>query len=704
MNWIKRISLFETALVAVILIIHAYAALSDAYNMPNVWFIRDDAYYYFKTAQNIAEGRGITFDGINPTNGYHPLWMLLCIPIFALARYDLILPLRILLMVMAVLNGWTSILVYRSVSCTFARPIAMLAAVFWGFFPYIHFTVYEFGLETPLAAFGIVWLVYQLSKFESEWRRTSVRPRQIAILAVIATLMMFSRLDLVFLAVIVGLWIIFRGHPIRFLLPLDMVAIFASVVGSFAFRTGFPSYYLYVTTAVLAGLLAIIVRIPILYFLGLYQHPRFNPFYRTVINSGVAILVGTIILSVLMFLLIQFGAIQSFSRIALFYDFGISLALILLLRLAAWWFANRSADFGPLLVANRNADLSPHSQHPIAELKTKWKTWLHDGAIYYGILGGALGLYMLWNKVAYGTFTPVSGQIKRWWGSMGETIYDGPPQDWQAFFGISYQRVYDTWQPASTFFLWIAKYLKPLVRGANTLDERYYLAMGLVVVFTLILFIFNPHRVRIIFTKLGLIPLMAGSAIHILSYTTTGYAGAKEWYWISQMVLVTILGSVVLDLILHPLYKIRAARLATAFASGLGILSLVFFFGGQIFLRARYNYFPPDRPYMDVLPFLENNTPPGSVIGMTGGGNVGYFIHDRTIVNMDGLINSYEYFQALKRGEAPVFLSQKGMDIIFANYGLLVLAPYNAQFAPYLERFNEYGGKALFYLLPEPKY
>lgn len=691
MNWIKRLSLFETALIAVVLIIHAYAALSDAYNMPNVWFIRDDAYYYFKTAQNIAEGHGVTFDGINPTNGYHPLWMLVCIPIFALARFDLILPLRILLMVMAVLNAWTAILVYRLAGRALAKPVAMLTAVFWGFLPYIHFTVYEFGLETPLTAFWIVLLLYHLSKFESGWRKGSVPPKQIALLAVIATLMMFSRFDLVFLAVIVGLWIVFRGHPIRFLFPLDMVAIFASVVCSFAIRTGFPNYYLYVNTTVLIGLLAIIVKIPLLYFLGLYGHPCSNSFHRKVLNSGIALLAGTVIVSALIFLFIQIGLIQSFPRIALLYDLGISFAFILLLRLAAWWFGSR-----------RNADFSPLS--PIEELKASWKTWLHDGAIYYGILGGALGLYMLWNKLAYGTYTPVSGQIKRWWGSMGETIYDGAPQDWQAFFGISYQRIYDTWQPASTFFLWIAKYLKPLVRGANTLDERYYLAMVLVVLFTLILFSFNRHRVRNIFTKFGLLPLMAGSGIHILSYTTTGYAGAKEWYWISQMVLITILGSIVLDLMTRPLYKFRSGRLVIAFASGLAMLYLVFFFGSQVYIRMRYNYFPSDLAYMDVLPFLENNTPQGAVIGMTGGGNVGYFIHDRTIVNMDGLINSYDYFQALKKGEAPVFLSQRGMDFIFANPGLLVLAPYNAQFAPYLERFNEYGGKALLFLLPEPKY
>ena len=80
-----------------------------------------------------------------------------------------------------------------------------------------------------------------------------------------------------------------------------------------------------------------------------------------------------------------------------------------------------------------------------------------------------------------------------------------------------------------------------------------------------------------------------------------------------------------------------------------------------------YNYFPADRPYMEVLPFIEENTQPGDIIGMTGGGNAGYFIHDRTIVNMDGLINSNDYFHALQNGEAPIYLSQHGVTIIFAN-------------------------------------
>lgn len=38
----------------------------------------DDAYYYFQVARHVAAGAGSTFDGVNMTNGYHPLWLLVC--------------------------------------------------------------------------------------------------------------------------------------------------------------------------------------------------------------------------------------------------------------------------------------------------------------------------------------------------------------------------------------------------------------------------------------------------------------------------------------------------------------------------------------------------------------------------------------------------------------------------------------------------
>jgi hypothetical protein len=48
-------------------------------------FFPDDCFYYYRTALNIAAGTSSTFDGINFTNGYHPLWMLVCVAIAAIS-------------------------------------------------------------------------------------------------------------------------------------------------------------------------------------------------------------------------------------------------------------------------------------------------------------------------------------------------------------------------------------------------------------------------------------------------------------------------------------------------------------------------------------------------------------------------------------------------------------------------------------------
>ncbi len=53
-------------------------AAGSAYLSGKPWmvFFEDDFYYYLKIAQNIVHGSGSTFNGVVPTNGYHPLWLL----------------------------------------------------------------------------------------------------------------------------------------------------------------------------------------------------------------------------------------------------------------------------------------------------------------------------------------------------------------------------------------------------------------------------------------------------------------------------------------------------------------------------------------------------------------------------------------------------------------------------------------------------
>lgn len=693
MNFLKRFSLFEAFLITSVLSIYLYAALSDAHNLPNNWFSRDDAYYYFKVAQNISEGAGSTFDGINSTNGYHPLWMIICIPIFALARFDLILPLRILLMVMAGFNAATAVLIYRLVNKTLSHSVAILAATFWAFNFYIHSIVYKFGLETPVAAFTIALLIWKLSVFEDDWRTKIVSTRHLFSLAMVGTLVMFSRLDLVFLVVISGIWVVFRGKPIRFLLPLDMVVIFISMTASVAFRTGFEAYnQYYAGSTVLAAILSLSVKIICLYFFGVYQHPSLKSTWNTIKSTFLALSTGTAIITSLTILSVQLGFDINFPRSAFITDWAICVLGIITIRLAARW------------SGNKNKHIDTQTETPLGQLQTNWKGWSADGRTYYGVVGGALALYMVFNKIFFGTFSPVSGQIKRWWGSITNTAYERPASDWFSFFGISSQGSFSVWKPASDLLIPIGVKLRPYFPGADYVDERYYIAMFIFSILAVFILMLNIRRALIKVANLALVPLFTGCVFQIFSYTNTAYGGAKEWYWVGEMIFIILAGSLFVHLLIRPLQKIKVTRFFLEFASI--TFSVIFAYSFSKHLRADmpYNKYPNDLPYMEVIPFLEENTPSGSVIGMTGGGNIGYFIKDRTIVNMDGLINSNDYFRALQNREAPAYLRQHGLQIVFANTQLLSIPPYYGQFGPYLSNFGGYYGKGLFYLLDEPKY
>lgn len=54
--------------------------ISDAISLPVeklLGFVADDALFYPQIARHLVAGHGSTFDGINPTTGYHPGWMLI---------------------------------------------------------------------------------------------------------------------------------------------------------------------------------------------------------------------------------------------------------------------------------------------------------------------------------------------------------------------------------------------------------------------------------------------------------------------------------------------------------------------------------------------------------------------------------------------------------------------------------------------------
>jgi hypothetical protein len=103
--------------------------------------------------------------------------------------------------------------------------------------------------------------------------------------------------------------------------------------------------------------------------------------------------------------------------------------------------------------------------------------------------------------------------------------------------------------------------------------------------------------------------------------------------------------------------------------------------------------------YIAEVRAVESYTEPGSKIGMTGGGLMAYFIQDRTIVNLDGLINSVEYFNAMKSGKAAKFLDAIPLNYVFGKpYMLLESDPYGSFLINRLEEIGYIRGNEGFTL------
>ena len=67
-----------------------YSLLINSVNVYDLFLlggVNDDSFYYLKTALNLSKGLGSTFDGINPTNGYQPIWLLVLVGLFKVSPF-----------------------------------------------------------------------------------------------------------------------------------------------------------------------------------------------------------------------------------------------------------------------------------------------------------------------------------------------------------------------------------------------------------------------------------------------------------------------------------------------------------------------------------------------------------------------------------------------------------------------------------------
>lgn len=191
MSTLRYLQCFQLgALIA--LLVSPYVALSLWGSEAHlIGFFPDDAFYYLKTARNVFVAGFATFDGVNPTNGFHPLYFLLVITLASLVPATWFLNAVFLLHVMIM---WLAIflLLVRAQALT-AMGRIVIAAMLAFPAPFL-FAWVSAGMEAPLVVLGTVlllnaWLTAAQLDFKSY--------RANLWLGVAMTVFMLSRLDLI---------------------------------------------------------------------------------------------------------------------------------------------------------------------------------------------------------------------------------------------------------------------------------------------------------------------------------------------------------------------------------------------------------------------------------------------------------------------------------------------------------------------------
>lgn len=307
---------------------------------------------------------------------------------------------------------------------------------------------------------------------------------------------------------------------------------------------------------------------------------------------------------------------------------------------------------------------------------------------------------MTWNQIGFGTLTPVSGQIKRWWGTLPNSPYGFPPKRLSNYLGqfVTDDESIGPWAILTGPFYRTAEGLITLTGQEPTTGARRVALAGLGILSVgLISWLVWKNRAWAWQTVrgLGLLPLLGGCLMQIAYYKIGGSVAERTWYWLAEMLVVVLAGGMALEMLWQTLKKNsrftnHVSRLAVALVF---ILTVALLYPHLLRIPRMFSAETRDTEafYLRRANWLEANTEPGALIGLTGSGSTGYFVEGRTIVNLDGLISSVTYFNAMKAGTADEYLAGIGLDYVFGNaYIVQESDPYGGIFEGQLEAAGVY--------------
>jgi hypothetical protein len=190
---VPGLDLTATVLVLTCLVMLLLLAAAGSFRNTLLHFLPDDCFYYLEIARRIRLGQGSTFDGINPTNGYHPLWLVLLLPLAPLMNLSREAGARIVMALGVTMLG-AALFILRAVATRITTPGVPTAAGEGWLALLLPGSVLTFatlyGLESPITALVFALLLWTIASKEN-----SLTGKGAVTIGLLSGALVLSRLD-----------------------------------------------------------------------------------------------------------------------------------------------------------------------------------------------------------------------------------------------------------------------------------------------------------------------------------------------------------------------------------------------------------------------------------------------------------------------------------------------------------------------------
>lgn len=224
-RWARRLAVILPAVLVVYFAVFIWSA--DISRILS--FVPDDTAYFLEIAENAAAGNGFTFDGINPTNGYQPLWQFLLVPLYFLVHASpetalrLVLQLQVLLLVVAA--RW----IIGTLDRYLPPSSVLVSTLIYVFYVFVQAVS---GMETALLVF-LLALLFRIGPAGPAFRQGGGRAS--FLFGLVLGAVMLARLDMIFLAAAIEAlcvvqWILFPDRRREALVRMAGIFLGATLV------------------------------------------------------------------------------------------------------------------------------------------------------------------------------------------------------------------------------------------------------------------------------------------------------------------------------------------------------------------------------------------------------------------------------------------------------------------------------------------